>query len=172
MSRDFPALIDPWQMAKGRRGFKGDWPLGRFKRLGDLVADTKGLATFEVEFGIDALGISYLDLTVEARPTLICQRTLVPFEFELRRSVRLGLLGTEADMPALPPDYEPLVVPEEPVQLMDLVEDEMILALPLVPKSGDQPVDTSFGPAVETTEQDNPFAVLARLKEQDISNKE
>ena len=153
-------------MAKGRRGFKGDWPLDRFERLNDLVAEAKGVATFEIEFGIDALGVSYMDLTVEARPTLICQRTLAPFEYELSRTVRLGMLSTEDDVPALPPDYEPLVVPEEPVQLMDLVEDEMILALPLVPKSGEQPVDASFGPAEDDTEQDNPFAVLARLKEE------
>ena len=166
MSRDFPTQIDPWQMAKGRRGFQGTWPLERFDRLRELIAEARGLATFEIQFGIDPLGISFMDLRVEARPTLVCQRTLEPFEFELERTVRLGMLHNEADVAALPPAYEPLVVPEDPVHLMDLVEDEMILALPLVPKSGDAPVDASFGPTVEDEQKENPFAVLAQLRDE------
>lgn len=168
MSRDFPALIDPWQMARGRRGFSGSWPLERFARFRELIASDEGDAAFEIEFGVDELGYSFVDVSVNATPTLICQRTLEPFGFDLQRRVRLGLIGSDADTPALPADYEPLVVPEEPVALMDLVEDELILALPLVPKTGKAPVDAAFGPTRPPGEQEqseSPFAELIRLKD-------
>ena len=79
---------------------------------------------------------------------------------------RLGLIRDEADEAALPEGYEPLLVPADgllhPAQL---VEDELILALPTVPVKPDtDAIEQEWGADEEELRQASPFAVLAGLK--------
>lgn len=168
MSRDFPAIVDPWAMVRGRRGFTGSWPLARMRRLAELLVRTTGEARFSLAFDTDETGMPYVEVTVAATVWLRCQRTLEPFAYEVDHRSRLGLLASEQDEPALPAGFEPLVVTDDQVRPADLVEDELILALPLVPRSGDGPRDYVSGtpdePAV-AEEQDGPFAALKALKD-------
>ena len=65
---------------------------------------------------------------------LRCQRSLQPFVLPARVEQTLGLIREEAEEAGLPPGYEPLLVPEDGrIVPIDLVEDELILALPVVP---------------------------------------
>lgn len=167
MSRDFPELVDLWRLVERRRGFSGTWPLARCSRLKTSLHSDEGEVAFEIDFGTDELGVRYADIGIDANLTLLCQRSLEPFLFPVVRKTRLGLIRKESDEPALPAGYEPYIVPAEPIELADLVEDELILALPVVPLGPDGPLDASFGPAEsvpDQAEQDNPFAVLAELK--------
>jgi len=105
-----------------------------------------------------------------ARLMLMCQRTLEPFEHAVDREVRLGLVRSEDEVAGLPGDYEPCLVGDEPVHLMDLVEDELILAVPLVPKSDralpDELLEARAAPdGDDPVPENNPFAVLATLKD-------
>ena len=163
MSRDFPDLIDPWRLAESRRSFKGTWPLAAFDRLAPLLAANDGEVSFSMDFGIDDIGLSYIDIELKAELTLTCQRTLELYQHPVARTVRLGLLRDEADEAALPEAYEPLLAAEAPLAPTTLLEDELILAVPLVPKKPDAPLECDFGPPVPETE-DNPFAILRALK--------
>ncbi|MEM9305200.1 MAG: YceD family protein [Pseudomonadota bacterium] len=157
-------------MVKGRRGFSGTWPLARFPRLAEALAETDGEASFEVQFDRDGTGMSYVEIRVTAVLPLRCQRTLEIYQESVERQVRLGLLEHERDEAALPEGYEPLLVDEEPIRLTDLVEDELILALPLVPRSGEAPADhVEFEREPEEAEPSGPFAGLAALKKNEPS---
>ena len=172
MSRDFPELVDLWRLVERRRGFSGTWPLARCSRLKTSLHSDEGEVAFEIDFGTDALGVRYADIGIEANLTLLCQRSLEPFRFRVERKTRLGLIRKEEDEPALPAGYEPYIVPAESLELVDLVEDELILALPIVPLGPDGPLNKSFGPAdteLDQAEQVSPFAVLAELKNKKLN---
>ena len=145
MSRDFPALIDPLQLARARRAYSGTWPLQRLDRFARLVEDPVGEVEFDIEFGVDDLGIAFADLTMACQPVLLCQQTLEPFEYPIKRKVRIGFLESESEEASLPEGYEPFLVMDDPVKTTDIIEDELILSLPLVPKSSDEPVWAVFG---------------------------
>ena len=167
MSRDFPGAVDLWRLVEGRRGYSGVWPLSRCSRLQCSLHSDEGEVAFEIDFGTDDLGVRYADISIRAKLTLLCQRSLEPFLFQVERETRLGLIETEQDDAALPAGYEPYVVPSEPVELVDLIEDELILALPIVALGPEGPLDASFGPMgaeLHPSEQPGPFAVLAGLK--------
>ena len=167
MSRDNPDVVDLWRLAEQRRGFSGTWPLARCSRLKTSLHSAEGEVAFDIDLGTDDLGVRFADIGVAAKLILLCQRSLEPFSFQVERKTRLGLIAREEDESALPAGYEPYIVPAEPLELVDLVEDELILALPIVPLAPDAPLDASFGP-VEIdpgqAEQSGPFAVLAGLK--------
>lgn len=157
-------------MVTARRSFVGSLPLDSMQRLVGLLAEPTGEARYDAEFGRDELGQAYLDVTVEAPLTLICQRTLEPFVLPVALHSRLGLLSDERQEAALPPGYEPLLVDDDRVDVAAVIEDELLLAVPLVPVSpqSDLPALARDPRAGEETEVrvDNPFAVLRELKKQ------
>ncbi|MEM7708263.1 MAG: YceD family protein [Pseudomonadota bacterium] len=162
MSRDFPSHVDPWRLVSSGQGFSGTWPLNRFERLAPMLAPPlDGEVSFTLKFGRDTNGLPVVDVAASATLPLRCQRTLERFLHPLEQRSRLGLVRDEADDVTLPEDYEPLVVSEGQVALTDIVEDELILAVPLIPASAGESVDAGFGPAVE--ESENPFAKLGEL---------
>jgi uncharacterized protein len=84
---------------------------------------------------------------------------------------RLGLIRPERDEAGLPPDCEPLLVAEDGrLNPADVIEDELLLALPLVPVNPDSRLpdevtghDLAEDPVGEG-HSENPFAVLRELK--------
>lgn len=166
MSRDFPALVNFWRLAHARRGFQGTWPVARLERLRGLLASDAGEVEFGARFGIDDSGYAFVDLSVKAELILTCQRTLEPFGFPVELEVRLGLIASEADAAALPEGYEPVVARDEPSPLMDLVEDELILALPLIAKKPVGPDEPAlvFETGPEPEPLASPFGALEALK--------
>ena len=101
---------------------------------------------------------------VEARVELICQRCLGLMEVSLEATPALGLVRDEREMTQLPQRLDPCVLADEELDLFELVEEELLLALPIVAmharECGPQLPEA---PAVDKGAE-NPFRVLERLK--------
>ena len=158
-------------MAAARRSFDGRLPLAAMARLRDLLADTEGEARFTLEFGHDALQVPFAELRVDAELPLICQRSLQrflqPVTVAQRFALVRGIDGDEEDVEAsLLPDYEVLQLSDDGMlRPGELVEDELILAVPLVPTMpGSESVERDWPVPPEEEARANPFAALASLK--------
>lgn len=171
MSVALPEFVDAWRMVSARRSFAGALPIGAMPRLCEALANREGVAQFELDFGRDSLGTAYIDVRISAPVTLLCQRTLDPFVLPLVVENRLGLIKLERDESALPPGCEPLLVNEDGrLNPSEVIEDELLLALPLIPINPDsklpdyvaEPEAEEFSNASERI--DNPFAILRELK--------
>ena len=134
MSRDYPDLVDPWKAADGQREFQGTMPLDRMKRLTALIAENDGEAAFRAAFYHDRENRAVIRLQVSAELVLICQRTLKPYTERVERRSRLGVIEDLAEQETLPADYEPVLVDQHKLALIDLVEDELLLGVPDVPR--------------------------------------
>ena len=161
-----PESVDAWRMVAAQREFAGRIPLAAMTRLRDSLLEPEGDARYVLAFGTDALKLPYAELRIEAELPLECQSSLQRFLLPVRLEQRLGLIRDEADEAALPPDYEALLVEADGMlKPAELVEDELILALPVVPVSPNaEAVERDFAPAAEETAQASPFAALAGLK--------
>ncbi|HDS0948154.1 TPA: DUF177 domain-containing protein [Stenotrophomonas maltophilia] len=169
MSANVPETLDAWRMVVARRRFDGQVPLAELTRLQGLVADTDGECNYSLEFGRDdVLRVSYVELTIDTALPLTCQRSMQRFLLPVKMTQRLGLIRDEDEESSLPEEYEALLVPEDgQLRPLDLVEDELVLAVPVVPLSPDgEAVDQDWAPSEEESKQANPFAALAALKKQ------
>ena len=170
MSATSLSVVDAWRMVSARRVFTGRVPLSTFTRLAGLLADTDGDCRYEIEFGRDLSGLATVDVVVDAELPLVCQRTLERFLLPVSARQQLGLLADEAEEAALPEGVEPaLVGPEGTLHPLELVEDELILAVPAFPVSpGSAEVEAVWNDAEAEVEEEqprtNPFAALAALK--------
>jgi len=170
-----PVHIDPLRMAETRRLLQGTLALAEMARLGESLQDTQGEVQVSLEFGIDNEGIRFIRGHVQATVSLICQRCLEAMRYPLDSEFLLGLVRSTAEAEKLPSQYEPLVVEDEPLFLRDIIEDELLLALPIVAMHAPEEcsADLNVAPQPEQAQEDkdtgatagnNPFAVLADLK--------
>ncbi|PLL93666.1 23S rRNA accumulation protein YceD, partial [Klebsiella michiganensis] len=108
------------------------------------------------------------DATVSV--TLECQRCGKPFPHHVHTTYCFSPVRNDEQAEALPEAYEPIEVNEfGEIDLLALVEDEIILALPVVPVHDSEHCEVSdadmvFGELPEEAQKPNPFAVLASLK--------
>ena len=114
----------------------------------------------------------WLHLQARAQVPQVCQRCLSPYAQEIEVDRWFRFVASEAAALAEDEDCEEdLLVLEARFDLAALVEDELLLSLPLVPmhEQCPQPVRMSAGelPASAEPEKPNPFAALAALKPRD-----
>jgi uncharacterized protein len=174
MSREYPDWISPNRAAEGKRIFSGTIPLVRMKRLAALLVDAKGEASFTAAFRIDLEQHIVIDLQVEAALPLICQASLEVYDEQVRRSSELAVIEDDSDQFELPENYEPVMTENGRLAIASLVEDELLLALPQIPrKPGLQEVAYSTGGQKVTSEtlpegsRKNPFSALQDMLKRD-----
>lgn len=173
MSNDVPEILDAWRMVAARRGFEGRLPLSSMPRLHEALADAEGGdVAFSLDFDRDAMLVPYVELRIDAGLPLVCQRTLRRFVLPVALVQRLGLIRDEADEAGLPEGYEPLLLAEDGgLRPAELVEDELILAVPVVPvEPGSEGVERDWPVTTEEEVRANPFSALAALKKQERNN--
>lgn len=173
MSREYPDWLDPWKAAEGRRTFAGSMPLKRMPRLQPLLASSDGEVRFEVAFDFDPQARVIIDIEVDGQLPLVCQRSLEQYLEPVHRHSLLGVIEDISEEGMMPDNYEPVLVEGGRLALLDLVEDELLLGLPPVPRKP-QPADdlgaashAAPDPAIVTTQASSseevrqPFAGLA-----------
>ena len=100
---------------------------------------------------------------IEGFVFLICQNSLEAFRHEISINYRLILVDDESGLPSVEEEdeNEDYVVADEPLDVRDLVEDAVLLSLPMVPRKPG--LEDPVKPGGEQPRQ-SPFAALARLK--------
>ena len=109
----------------------------------------------------------WLHLQADADVVLQCQRCLLPLPEAVHVDRHFRFVADEDAAAALDDEIEDeVLVLAKSLNLRDLVEDEMLLALPLVPRHDVCPeaVAMQFGDVEAVEEKANPFASLAILR--------
>jgi len=163
-------LIDSLDFARNGQQISGEVPVAGLPRLLDMLEDSQGLLSYTVRGGVDKYGIPLLDVNITGTCRLRCQRCLNGMEYPIQHVARL-LLRDQAGLDALDDEEEEFdsVLAESQLDVLDLLEQEILLSLPIAPRhelGGCQATDdenvTKAGNPLK--EERNPFAVLAKLK--------
>jgi uncharacterized protein len=165
MLAELPERIDPWRLARQHQILRGELPLAEMTRLRESVVASEGHAQLHWAFGVDAEQRFFIQGEVTAEVVMVCQRCLQNLRVPLRAHTRLIVLKPSQQDEDLASEWEPLFVTETPLLLRVLVEDELLLALPIVPRHEVCPRhDYRAEDDDEAARKPNPFAVLAQLK--------
>ena len=165
-----PVQLEPTKFAKQRRRIQGDVAYEQMPRVSELLAlgAEREQVKAAMSFDVDDHGFVVIHLIIEASLPLVCQRTLDIFYFPVKLNTNLSPVYHDSEAKKLPAHYEPLMMDEDMIRPSKIVEDELLLALPIVPKKpleADEVVMTSYGDETQQQErQENPFKVLQDLK--------
>lgn len=160
-----PAFVDPIRLADKGIRLTGAIALFKMTRLAVSFRERQGAVAVDLSFATDAKGMRVVHGAAKARVKVGCQRCLEPINLVLATKFKLAFVG-DTETTDLPDDYEALPTPTGPVSLIDLIEDELILAIPIAPM---HPRDECDGALLPMTQPmlgapRSPFASLARWK--------
>ncbi len=162
-----PDRLDLYAMAEAGRVLRGRVTVASLPRVLPLLASDAGELDVVLELGKDEDGTHTLCGSVNGRLVMQCQRCLESMEYPLATSFRLGLVFSQEAAGDLPARYEPLLLTREPTLVAEVVSEEVLLALPIVPMHDEQAecraLVNDYAPAA--AERENPFDVLAQLKQ-------
>jgi uncharacterized protein len=159
------SFADAQKLAAVGRVIEGTLDLSRSQRLTGLVVEQGGMVRYRLNFGTDKVSNPTVQVHVDGFARLLCQRSLQAFDYPLQATIDLGFIAKEADEGSLMPGFDPILLGENPVTMVELVEDELILMIPGVavnPASLDaQNVPLVF--EAKAPERSSPFANLSQM---------
>jgi uncharacterized protein len=170
MSEPWSQLIDVDRLADRQADVAFEIPLSRLPRVQAQIAGAQGTVRGVAHFRREA-GFRVAELEMEGEAELVCQRCLAPVTWPLASETRVAILANEKEADAVPQELETVHAPDDRIRVADLVEEELLLTLPLVPlhesadeckaEQDDVPVPVEEEAPVQETQK--PFERLGEL---------
>jgi uncharacterized protein len=159
-------VIDAFDFARQNERREGQIAVADLARLVKESANATGTLHWSLTGSDGKFGNLQLLLSVSTTIQVVCQRCLQPLALDIRSESKLVLAKNEADADKieemLDDDAFDVIVGSKEMNLLDLIEDEVLLALPLSPKHDVCPDATTT--KVMDRGNASPFAVLKGLK--------
>ena len=165
MPSDQSQSINPLRLAKARERIVGKIQLDSLGRLKGVLLENKGELEYSLTFDFDESSTCIVESKIDTQLILECQRCFKPVVIEIHKCSLLGVVNNKDEFEALAKEYEPLQMDEDVISIETLVEDELLLSIPISPLhlendcSGTKELDR-----INADAKPQPFAVLAALK--------
>jgi uncharacterized protein len=169
LNAPIPPHVDPRKLADRGATLEGEVSLASLLRLCDPLADNSGSVRAKFTFGRDEQKAVVIRSVIDVEVKMVCQRCLELVALPIHSECEYAVVKEGTAIELQPKGYDVLEMGEEPLDLLALVEDELLLALPIVPTHNtnfcQQPagLDEPESSEDEVT-RSNPFSVLAQLK--------
>jgi uncharacterized protein len=167
MPSRLPAQIDPQRLARSAACLEGGVSSSAMTRLAQACSgQTASNIIASLSFRRGENGRVIVEGEAQAEVETVCQRCLEPLVLALHAPIRLMLVGEEEALD-VPAGYEPLEAQEDQrLSLVELIEDELLLALagaPMHPPGGCSPPAGAGVPADPAPAAGTPFEALRGL---------
>ncbi len=168
-SAGLPESFDPTVAVREAFAWRGDVPVSDFARLADLLVSQSGLVRVSLQAAFSADRHPSMTIRLAAHLEQSCQRCLQPVTVAINHEhtvawvadaaalERLDALEENLDAEAV--EYLPMPDSSR-VMTLALVEDELMLSLPIVPMHE----ECALPVTVADSGEEHPFAALAQLK--------
>ncbi len=161
-------VINAFEFSRLKERREGDVSIADMARLSAESVNKSASLHWTLQGGADSLNHPQLILTVSGEIELMCQRCMTPLKFVVE-SESILILATsderadEIDI-LLADDTVDVIVGSKAMNVLELIEDEALLAIPLAPKHDVCP-DNVLLDDLTSTKKASPFAVLKGLKQ-------
>mgnify|MGYP002628194122 FL=1 len=164
-----PTHIDPRKLALQGYLLEGEVKAESLSRLASSVSSISGSFEASVQFELDESRAKIARGSASVTVQAICQRCLDPVTVDLKADFAVQVIWSEDHLNRVAKNYEPWLVEDRMANFSELLEDEILLALPLVNYheigccTGDSFIQENESSGDEAV-ADNPFNILKQLK--------
>ena len=131
MQTPLPETLNFVRQVELNRTIEGAYPIDKLARLKESLHGDEGYITAKLEFG-HSVGFACLTGKVSAQLLVECQRCLKPMQTEVAGSFKFALVSSEEEFALLPEEFDPYLLEGDEQSVIELIEDELLLALPMV----------------------------------------
>lgn len=161
--KQLPKKIALDKAVHGQRHYQGSIKTQQMSRLTDMLVDDRGEVEFSLQFDRAAKLLGKAQVKVKAELALMCTISAKKFMFPVDIDSTIGFIDDLAYEDLLGDDMEGSWVEEGLINPLEIIEDELILAVPDAPYNEIHEGD-ELDNVIVTDEKPNPFAVLKNLK--------
>lgn len=156
-------FISPLQLAEKQERLKGSVAVSALRRLTEILYSDDGNVDFDLRFDKDDQGHIIIKGEFAVTLNLRCQRCMQAMNLAIGNSISLVVLnpGDEQDLSDY---YEPLTLVDNQIALETLLEEEILLAMPIAPVHERNNCKGSELMDKYKARTESPFAVLKDLK--------
>ena len=177
-----PVEVEPFRLVEQDRIFDGRIPISDFPRLKELAfqdnkndntQDDLSAVVVHIEFTRTNTGLPIVNGEIHIELQLICQRCLEAKSESFKSSFEVVLVKNDEQAEKLQEGFDTWFVEDQKMFLLDFIEDEILLGLPLAILHDDCEPARALIEALpedvaseeqEESKKDNPFSVLKNLK--------
>ena len=157
-------LVNALELAGRAASIERDLALAQLPRLTDAGALEGTRVRGELRFGLFE-GRATVDARVTGTVVLTCQRCLRPCEVRVCEVAPMIVVATDEDV--VPAGFDPILGDAERLPVIDVMEEQLLLGLPLVavhaPGTGCQPETGPVKGPDDSADRQRPFANLREL---------
>lgn len=165
---EFQQVIDVEKFARGQERYAKKLNAANLPRLKGLINPSSQPLQYEIQGSLTARREPQIQCTIRGSVYLQCQRCLGDLLHEINFDSTVVFVDDEDSLPLIEDEDESVdyVVKPESLDLMTFIEEEIILALPLVPRHPEGKCkELSAQEEEDQAKKPSPFAVLAKLKQ-------
>lgn len=170
MHQKLPKEIDPLRLAQNGLKLTGQLAVTEMPRLLQSLHSNEGMVGIDIVFDVDEINTPFMRGEFTTTVSMTCERCMKAMQVDLKVHCLLAIVTNERKIEGLAEQYDPwLLESSDDVLLSSVIEDELILALPLVPRHDQACVPASEWSSADEMVEDieekvSPFAILSTLK--------
>ena len=164
LNKSLPDQLKLFNFAKKEISLSGLYQISDFPRITEIASNKKDNVRVELSFYLKNNKTPCVEGIIELDIVLTCQRCLDNLSIALKVNFNLAFVRNDQQSEELDSHYEIYVIEEEELATFDLISDEILLSIPMVPTHDYDCIKEINGQEIVEGKSENPFAILKKIK--------
>jgi uncharacterized protein len=164
LSKGLPDQLKLFNFAKKEISLSGVYQISDFPRISEISNNKKDNIKVGLSFYLKNNKTPCVDGIIELDILLPCQRCLDDLSIELKVNFNLAFVRYDQQSDELDSHYEIYVIEEEELATFDLISDEILLSIPMVPTHNYDCIKEINEQEIVEGKSENPFSILKKIK--------
>jgi uncharacterized protein len=163
-SNSLPAQLKLFNFAKKEVSLSGQYQISDLPRISEIASNKTDKININLSFYLDNDKTPCIDGIISLDIVLICQRCLDDLSITLKVDFNLAFVRYEKQGEELDSYYEIYVTEEDELATHDLISDEILLSIPMVPTHDYDCIKDINEQEIVEEKSENPFSILKKIK--------
>ena len=164
LNKSLPDQLKLFNFAKKEISLSGLYQISDFPRITEIASNKKDNVRVDLSFYLKNNKTPCVDGIIQLDIVLTCQRCLDDLSIALKVDFNLAFIRNNQESEELDSHYEIYVIEEEKLATHDLISDEILLSIPMVPMHDYDCTKESNEQEIVEGKSENPFAILKKIK--------
>ena len=164
LSKDLPGQLKLFNFAKKEVNLSGIYQISDFPKISEITSNKKDKVRVDLSFYLKNSKTPCVDGIIELDIVLACQRCLDDLSIVLKVNFNLAFVKHDQQSEELDSHYEICVIEEEELATHNLISDEILLSIPMVPTHDYDCIKDTNEQEIVEGKPENPFAILKKIK--------
>ena len=164
LNESLPSQLKLFNFAKKEISLSGLYQISDFPKISEIASNKRDNVKVDLSFYLKNNKTPCVDGIIELDIVLECQRCLDDLSIALKVNFNLAFVKHDQQSEELDSHYEIYVIEEEELATHDLISDEILLSIPMIPAHDYDCIKEINEQEIVEEKSENPFAILKKIK--------